>query len=135
MGFLDRVVASLAAYGGAIWIVADSGALELAYKVDWGLPRLAVIQRNLPWHRTLLQDTMTSGKPCIIEPSKRDVDAEKPDVSTRVLLLLAPLVIDGAAKGVVEIFQRAGAPYMAQRGYVKFLTQMCELACDFLKSR
>jgi hypothetical protein len=36
--------------------------------------------------------------------------------------------------GIVEIFQRSDAAASAQKGYLRFLGQMCELAADFLKS-
>jgi multidrug efflux pump subunit AcrA (membrane-fusion protein) len=37
--------------------------------------------------------------------------------------------------GVIEVFQRPGAMPNVQRGYLRFLLQMCELVGDWLKSR
>jgi multidrug efflux pump subunit AcrA (membrane-fusion protein) len=44
------------------------------------------------------------------------------------------LKTDLEAIGVVEIFQRADTGPNTQKGYLRFLTQMCELAGEFLKS-
>ena len=42
---------------------------------------------------------------------------------------------DNQVEGVVEIFQRPDAQPVTQRGYLKFLMQMCELAAEWLKTR
>ncbi len=54
---------------------------------------------------------------------------------TRYLLVLAPLRSDNLVEGIVEIFQRPDAQPVTQRGYLKFLIQMCELAAEWLKTR
>ena len=54
---------------------------------------------------------------------------------TGYLLVLAPLVSDGAMEGVIEVFQRPDSQPATQRGYLRFLIQMCELAGEWLKSR
>src|SRR5581483_8444682 len=52
-----------------------------------------------------------------------------------LLVVLAPLIVEQDAQGVIEIFQRPGSAPSAQRGYLRFLMQMGELACGYLKSR
>src|SRR5262249_51470648 len=52
-----------------------------------------------------------------------------------LLLVLGPVQIEGEPKGLVEIFQRPSSDIRTQRGYLKFLLQMCELMGDFLRSR
>ncbi len=54
---------------------------------------------------------------------------------TDFLLVFGPLKSDVEVQGVVEIFQRPGATTQVQRGYLRFLLQMCELASDYLKTR
>ena len=54
---------------------------------------------------------------------------------TPLLLVLGPVQIEGEPKGLVEIFQRPSSDVRTQRGYLKFLLQMCELMGDFLRSR
>ena len=49
--------------------------------------------------------------------------------------MLAPVLNDQGPQGVVEVFQRPGARIATQRGYLRFLLQVCEFAGDFLKCR
>jgi hypothetical protein len=42
---------------------------------------------------------------------------------------------DNQVEGLVEIFQRPDAQPVTQRGYLKFVVQMCELAAEWLKTR
>ena len=51
------------------------------------------------------------------------------------LLVLAPVYNDQGPQGVVEVFQRPGARMATQRGYLRFLLQICEFAGDYLKGR
>jgi hypothetical protein len=62
-----------------------------------------------------------------------DNDPEAAANPTDFLLVLAPVYNDQGPQGVVEIFQRAGARIATQRGYLRFLLQICEFAGDFLK--
>jgi multidrug efflux pump subunit AcrA (membrane-fusion protein) len=48
---------------------------------------------------------------------------------------MAPVHNDQGPQGVVEVFQRPGARVTTQRGYLRFLLQVCEFAGDFLRSR
>ena len=54
---------------------------------------------------------------------------------TEHLLVLAPLVGDQGVEAVVEVFQRPNAQPATQRGYLRFLVQMCELAAEWVKSQ
>src|SRR5215218_9620718 len=53
---------------------------------------------------------------------------------TDFLLVLAPVLNDQGPQGVIEIFQRPGARITTQRGYLRFLLQVCEFAGDYLKA-
>jgi len=48
---------------------------------------------------------------------------------------MGPLKTANETAGVLEIFQRPGSSPTVQRGYLRFLLQMCELASEYLKSR
>lgn len=133
--FLDRVVSALAAAGGAVWTLGDAGALELQYQINFRETRLADNQQSLQRHGMLLQKTMAGGEGALVAPHSGEGDGNEPGNPTDFLLILGLLKVDREAKGLVEIFQRPGAPPTTQRGYLKFLLQMCELASEFLKNR
>ncbi|HJT33557.1 MAG TPA: HlyD family efflux transporter periplasmic adaptor subunit [Pirellulales bacterium] len=133
--FLEKVVNALAAIGGAVWAVGEGGSLELQYQINLRETRLAENQQHLQQHGMLLQKTMSAGEGALIGPHSGEGAENEPANPTDFLLILGPVKVDQESKGIIEIFQRAGAPTTTQRGYLKFLLQMCELASDFLKTR
>lgn len=64
--------------------------------------------------------------------SGEDGEAGNP---TEFLLVMAAIRTDTETIGIVEIFQQPGCPATTQKGYLRFLMQMCELAGDFFKRR
>jgi hypothetical protein len=154
--FLDRVVSCLAASGGAVWTLSEAGTLELAYEMNFpeclqsgrpkGRPRFfGLISGLLPHlpggnpqdlkrHAMLLQKTLDGGEGIVIEPRWNAGDGDEACNPTEWLLVLGVLKVNGQPKGLVEIFQRPGAPPTTQRGYLKFVCQMCVLASEYLQS-
>ena len=51
---------------------------------------------------------------------------------TGFLLLFGLLKTDLETTGIVEVFQRAETDPRTQKGYLRFLAQMCEMADEFL---
>ncbi len=49
--------------------------------------------------------------------------------------MIAPIRVDQEAIGLVEVFQRPGTGPTTQRGYLRFLNQMTDLASDYFKSQ
>ena len=48
---------------------------------------------------------------------------------------MGPIKTDLETVGLIEIFQRPDSGLNTQKGYLRFLGQMCDLAADFMKSR
>jgi len=133
--YLRRVVSALASHGGAVWSMRDDGGLQLDYQVN--LPKAELVDDEASKHRhgRLLQNVIASGQPTLVPPQSGSADGEKAGNATDFLLILACLRVDQETIGVVEIFQRAGGGPTTQRGYLRFLVQMCEHASGFLKNR
>ena len=133
--FLNRVVSALAAVGGAVWTLSEAGGIELAYQINLLETHLADSTENQTQHGRLLRKVVNSGQGLLAAPHSGAVDEEEGGNPTNFLLVLHPLKTDQETKGVVEVFQRPGAPANVQKGYLRFLLQMCELAGDYLKTR
>jgi len=133
--FLDRVISALAAIGGAVWAISEAGGLELQYQSNLRETHLADNQESLNAHGQLLQKIVASGEGGLVQPRSGDGQNGQASNPSDFLLILGPIKLDQDTKGVVEVFQRPGAPPTTQRGYLKFLLQMCDLASDFLKTR
>lgn len=137
---LDKSVSALAAIGGVVWTQEEGAPLQLEYQVNLrqtGLAESEVAQRQ---HGRLLQQVLEKGEPALIPPHSGagggdDGDAEAAANPTDYLLVIAPIVSDRGIDGLVEIFQRSGARPTTQRGYLRFLKQICELAGEYVKTR
>ncbi len=149
--FLNKVVSALAAAGGAVWTLSDSGQLQLSYQINLrntGLAEnpIAQEQHGRLLHRVLSAPTGPGFDEGAIVPPHSGFGADgevvagaedehAPANATDYLLVLAPVHNDQGAQGVVEVFQRAGGRPQVQAGYLRFLLQTCQLAGDYLRSR
>lgn len=134
-GFLTRTTSALASVGGAIWSVNDEGAPALEYQINLAKSGLSGDDAARISHGKLLQQLALAGQPDLIQPQSGSENAEEGSNPTDHLLIVGPLVVEQKVVGLVEIFQRTGAGPTTQRGYLRFLNQMCSVASDFLKNR
>jgi hypothetical protein len=137
---LNKVVAALAAPGGAVWTISETGGLQLAYQINLRLTGLAENEVGQQQHGRLLHQVLNGSEGALIAPlsgagGATDNDETSAANPTDFLLVLAPVHNDQGPQGVVEVFQRPGARITTQRGYLRFLLQVCEFAGDFLRSR
>lgn len=135
--FLPRVVQALAAIGGVVWTVEDQGRLGLAYQINLQETRLRDRQEDQIRHGRLLHKALSlpNGEGLVVPPHSGSGDDEEAGNPTDFLLVVAALKTDIETVGLVEIFQRPEAGPTTQKGYLRFLLQMCELAGDYFKSR
>ncbi|MEQ1906222.1 MAG: HlyD family efflux transporter periplasmic adaptor subunit [Pirellulaceae bacterium] len=135
-GFLTKTTSALASVGGVIWTRDDdSSPLGLLYHINLKLTPLATDTAAQIKHSRLLEQILSRAQPTIVPPNSGGGDEEEAGNPTNFLLLFGPLVVDGHAVGLVEIIQRPGGGPATQRGYLRFLSQMCEIASDYLKNK
>ena len=139
--FLPRVVSALAAVGGAVWTLNPEGRLALQYQINIQETRLRDNEDHQAQHSRLLYKALSSSEGMLVPPHSGPGDSGSAPTKTRrpptppiSCWSSACLKTDLETVGVVEIFQRAEAGPTTQKGYLRFLVQMCELAGDFLKS-
>jgi len=129
---LTRTVSALAATGGAVWSKQDDGRLELACRVNFEAVELdgSAAARHL----LLLRRVVRQGQPLAAPPKSGFADDEEAGNPSDQLLLLAPIAVEREVVGLIEVLQRPGAGPTTQRGYLRFLSQVCELAGNFLRN-
>ncbi|MCE5303996.1 MAG: biotin/lipoyl-binding protein [Planctomycetaceae bacterium] len=138
--FLPRVVSALAAAGGAVWTLNAESRLTLQFQINIQEARIRDSEASEAQHARLLYQTLAGGQGLLMPPHSGAGQSDGPDQETPAanptdfLLVLGLLKTDLETVGVVEIFQRPEAGPTAQKGYLRFLSQMCDLAGDFLKS-
>ena len=133
--FLGRVVAALAAVGGAVWAVNEENQLALQYQINFQLAYFGNDAEAQARHARLLYQCLASTEGMLVPPHSGTGGEEGGANPTDYLLVLAPLRTDLEVAGVVEILQRSDTEPNVQRGYLRFLLDMCQRAGDFLKSR
>ncbi|MEX0820002.1 MAG: biotin/lipoyl-binding protein [Pirellulaceae bacterium] len=133
--FLQRIVSALAAVGGAIWLVEEGRRLQLAYQINLSQTLLDSSSPDAGRHLRLLNQVINSGEGNLFPPLSGAVDESAGGNPTRYLIVLAPLRNDGQVEGIIEIFQRPDSPPATQRGYLRFMEQMSELAGEWLKTQ
>jgi hypothetical protein len=133
--FLQRIVQALAAAGGAIWIAGEGRRLQLTYQINLSESLLDSSSEDSVRHSRLLNYAMQSGEGHLIPPMSGASDERAGGNPTQHLLVISQLRSDGATEGLVEIFQRPDSPPATQRGYLRFLDQMAELAGEWLKTQ
>lgn len=134
-GFLQRVVQALAAVGGAVWVLGEGGKPQLSYQINISEKLLDPESEEAAKHFRLLDYIIASKVGQLIPPSSGAADERMGGNPTRQLLVVHPLGHDNEVEGLLEIFQRADAQPAAQRGYLQFVKQMCELAAEWFKNR
>ena len=138
--FLPRVVSALAAVGGAVWTLNPEGRLALQYQINIQETNLRESEERQAQHGRLLYKALSGGEAILVPPYSGPGEADRADGEvpaanpTEFLLLLGLLKTDLESVGLVEVFQRSDSSPTTQKGYLRFLIQMCELAGDFLKS-
>ena len=134
-GFLGRVVSALAADGGAIWMLQEGNQLDLQYQINLQSTGLIENQDHQTRHGLLIKKVLASGQTVLMAPQSGPADDDEAGNPTDYLLLLGVVKVANEVQGMVEVFQRPGAGPTTQRGYVRFIVEMCEIFGDYLKSR
>ena len=130
-GLLTRITTALAAIGGAIWIRdTPSDVMKSSYQINMAESFAGSDSTALQQHARLLQQLAEAGEPALVSPKsgKETGDAANP---TDHLLVAGPIIVDRNTIGLIEVLQRPGAGPATQRGYLRFVVQMCEIASEY----
>ncbi|EMI20585.1 Biotin/lipoyl attachment domain protein [Rhodopirellula maiorica SM1] len=132
---LSRIITALAAAGGAIWLLDEDRQLKLQYQINAEPSVLSGDSEDATRHTRLIQRVANTGQSLIVPPYSGTTDGEAEGNPTRYLLVLGALKHDEQQDGLIEIFQRPDTAPDTQRGYLRFVQQMCELAADWLRGQ
>lgn len=136
--FLRRVNTALAARASAIWLKTPNGHLQLQYQINLqavGLDQDDFVKQS---HYEVLRRAMGQSKPMLIAPnSGPGIESEgiNPPNPMPFLLVLAPILVENEALGLVEVFQDANRRSSAQQGYLTFLSRMAGEVAKYLKNQ
>jgi hypothetical protein len=132
--FLQRVITALAAIGGAVWVLKGN-ELRLTYQINLRQAFPEDSGDDQARHARLLHRVIQNDEHLLVPPYSGTAGDEEAGNPTSYLLVLAPVRDDERVAGVVEIFQRPTSGPASQRGYLRFLVEMCQHVNDFLRAR
>ena len=123
---LERAIQAMAAVGGAVWLRSDPQWRQVAVLDE--PPDL-----SSDAHQQLLQALAEHGEPRILAPRARDTDGLRNP--TEQLLVTAPIGTRDTCLGIIEIFQRSTLHPAVQRGNLRLLEMLREIAVDYHRNR
>lgn len=127
IALLDRLVGALAAAGGAIWSREEADRLGIEYQVNLQAS-LGSATGDQQRHGALVAAAFHAGEAQLFPPHSGDGLAANP---SDYLVLLGPVRLEGETIRVVEILQRPESRPAVQRGYLRVVAAVCEIAEDF----
>src|SRR5690606_4675060 len=124
-----------AAIGGVVWLKEESGAIKLEYQVNLRQTGLIESETAQQQHSRMLKQAIDKAEPQLVPPHSGGEGEDDAGNPTPFLVVLAPIISDRGVEGVLEVFQRTGGRPTTQKGYLRFLVQISELAGEFVKNR
>lgn len=145
--FLDKVIRSIDAQGGAIWLLANND-LQLFCDVRLGDIEFESNPTQKQGVLRALKDVIENKRPLVVSPIGPDIfpqsvssvagtAVDEPGIfnQTRFPLFYVPLMVDHQAVGVLHIWQKAHRDPKASQEFITFLTSVSTYAESYLKSR
>jgi hypothetical protein len=139
----DRTLRAMAAEGICLW-QRDAATDTLAYTCVHRLGRItdrSIEASATGTHGRLLAEIGADGGPVVVPPTPHSVDMVSAEVDvpanpTHVPVAIAPIECDvsgSAADYLLEVFLESGGGVATQRGYLRFVAQMADLAGEFFR--
>ncbi len=133
--FLNRVVAAVAASGGALWLLDGRGTLKLQHQLEFRQTGLLDNRQRAQPHDALLGVMLQASQPQIIPPGAAVEGMPNAGNPTAFSLILSPLMVDKQVVGLVEILMDPTRRAATQKSTLRFVSDLCDLAAQYLKNR
>ncbi len=133
--FLNRVVAAVAASGGALWLLDGRGGIKLQQQLEFHLSGLLDGRVRTQTHDALLGCMIQASQATIIPPGAAVEGVPNAGNPTGYSLIIAPLTVDKQVVGLVEILMDPTRRAAQQKSTLRFVGDLCDLAGQYLKNR
>jgi multidrug efflux pump subunit AcrA (membrane-fusion protein) len=133
--FLNRVVAAVAATGGALWLLDGRGSLKLQHQLEFRQTGLLDGKVRTQPHDALLGCMIQASSAQIIPPGATVEGVPQAGNPTPFSLILAPILVDKQPVGLIEILMDPTRRAAHQKSTLRFVGDLCDLASQYLKNR
>ncbi len=128
--FLQRVSAALASKAGVLWQVVESGGCQVVAESNLRGSKLAEVVHTSQ-HQSVVEAVAHAATPRALPPHTTTSDQQSGN-PTDHLLLIVPVIVQDRVAAIIEVFQRSDRGPATERGYQRFLTEMAEIASQYL---
>ncbi len=133
--YLTRAIASVAATGGALWMLDQRGALKLQHQIEFGLTGLLNGKTQTQPHDALLGALFQTGQGQIVAPGAAIEGVPNAGNPTNFALIIAPILVDKQIVGLVELLMDPKRRAASQKSTLRFVGDLADLAAQYLKNR
>ena len=138
--FLARVVASLQAQGGAVWVPGEGGACQVVAESNFASCEFASNDRQRQDINRVLGEAQKNRRPFIVGALTPDFvpsgASDEIGNTTPFPMFFVPVILDDRGIGaILHVWLRAAGDPKSYPTLVTFLNQVCAHAANFLKAR
>jgi hypothetical protein len=135
---LQRLLDSLAAVAGSVWIRTAQGNLQQQFQINMQQAGLEADDARKQ-HDALLRAAFMQPQPMSLPPHSTMGPAEEgrpqPGNPTPFLLLLVPIRQNDQTIGLIEVLQGANRPAAAIPGFLQYMAMMADLASRYQRNQ
>ncbi len=136
---LGRTLESLAAPAGAIWTLTAQGNLQQQVQSNYKEVGVESSDEARQSHAELLRMAISNPKAEALMPQSGYGPAEegKPGAGnpTNFILLIVPMMQNGKAVGLIEVWQNPARPREAIQGFLQFISLMADLGVRYQRNQ
>jgi len=138
---LRRLLDSLAAPIGAVWAKNPKGHLQIQFQNNFRDAGFDRSDDTRLMHEELLRYTLTVNPPkpfhLLPQTSLGSVDPNRPAPGnpSDFILLIAPIVVNGAVTGLIEVCQGPNRAHNAIPGFLQYATLMADLCARYQRNQ
>ncbi len=131
--FLSLVGTAMAAEAVVLWVRRD-GQWTASYRCGTVDRRLLEVSGGARCHQAMIHEVGDSGGAVMVPPGAGWESSEPGNPTTELAAVVpVPVDLDGAVETMLEVLIPAGSGPAAQRGYLRFIAQMADLAAEYLR--
>lgn len=136
---LQRLLESLAAPGGCVWVRTPQGNLQQAFQTNFQQAGLDGNDEARMAHDALLRMVFTSGQPIHLPPRSSIGEAKAGQVApgnpTGFMLLIVPIKLNDQVCGLIEVLQGPNRPANAVPGFLQYMGMMADNASRYQRNQ
>ena len=137
---LRRLLESLAAPAGAVWMKTTQGNLQLQFQINLKETGLDQSESARTAHDELLRSALAQSKPIHLMPKTSLGSASQETQSsggnpTDFILLLVPVQVSGQVAGLIEVWQGANRAVNAVPGFLQYMGMMSDLCARYARNQ